>query len=53
MFENWTNVLAAAIGLAVSYLVLSIALQPKVIRFTVKPPAGKYPPSKNCSVPVK
>jgi hypothetical protein len=41
MLENWTNVVAALVGLAISYLVVTFAFQPKVIRFTVTPPAGK------------
>lgn len=41
MFDNWTNVVAALVGLAISYLVVTFAFQPKVVRFTVTPPAGK------------
>ena len=42
MFDNWTNVVAALVGLAISYLAVTFAFQPKVVRFTVTPPAGKW-----------
>jgi hypothetical protein len=41
MFDNWTNVVAAMVGLAISYLAVTFAFQPKAVRFTVTPPAGK------------
>ncbi|KAI9283662.1 Aldehyde/histidinol dehydrogenase [Umbelopsis sp. AD052] len=43
MFDNWSNVVAAVVGLAISYLAMQFAFQPKVVRFTVTPPAESNP----------